>query len=42
VREDDEFRDPPDIRFPNQWEKKRPQFEYDLSFFVRNAPRSGT
>jgi len=43
VREDDEFRDPPDIRFPNQWEKKRPQFEYDLSFLVgRNAPRSGT
>jgi len=42
VQDDEEFRDPADIRFPNQWEDKRPKFEYNLSSLMRNAPRSGT
>ena len=49
-RDDDEFRDPPDIRFPNQWEQKRGgAFAQDLVKAVResaglpprNPPREG-
>ena len=32
--EDDEFRDPPDIRFPNQWERGRTGLDFDLSRLV--------
>lgn len=36
--EDDEFRDAPDIRFPNQWENKRVPLEIDLTRLVRASP----
>lgn len=43
--EDDEFRDPPDIRYPNQWDKARQGIDRDLSKLVRHtlnlSPRSG-
>ena len=35
--DDDEFRDPPDIRFPNQWESTRNPLDLDLSRLVRAA-----
>ena len=35
--DDDEFRDPPDIRFPNQWEKKGAVLDRDLSSLVRSS-----
>ena len=36
--EDDEFRDPPDIRFPNQWERKTRADDLDLTKIVRSSP----
>ena len=46
VNEDDEFRDPPDIRFPNQWERESRTMEISLLSLVRNSPgeppRAGT
>lgn len=36
--EDDEFRDPPDIRFPNQWENTRSALDIDLARLVRASP----
>ena len=37
--DDDEFRDPPDIRFPNQWEKQSrgAAFQRDLSKVLRSS-----
>ena len=36
--DDDEFRDPPDIRFPNQWEKTRGSgIDRDLSKLMRRS-----
>lgn len=35
--EDDEFRDAPDIRFPNQWEDTRNPLDLDLARLVRAA-----
>ena len=37
--EDDEFRDPPDIRFPNSWPSKSNTMEmFDITKLVRNSP----
>ena len=36
--DDDDFRDPPDIRFPNVWESSRSPLEVDLSRLVRASP----
>ena len=33
--ENDEFRDPPDIRFPNVWDKKRNPFETQIASLIR-------
>ena len=37
VSPDPAFRDPPDIRFPNQWEKKRDAYSHDFSRLVRSG-----
>ncbi len=41
--DDDDFRDPPDIRYPGQFEKKRHAAQYSLAEFARDrgAPPSG-
>jgi len=35
---DDEFRDPPDVRYPNQWERTRGALDIDLSRLSRASP----
>ena len=35
--EDDEFRDAPDIRFPNQWDRKRGVLDIDLTRLARTS-----
>ena len=36
--EDDEFRDPPDIRFPNQWDDRRGPHSMDITRLIRPSP----